>query len=373
MQKASASIHIGRSDFEGKGWVAKQETKALGGNAFEFTFAWQIEHFVRTYGYYLVVADCHPAPRHRFHQMEYEISFYNHMTDHFPADERGLPSLYFLCFLSLGGYGLHQIIQAYRGVNTVASPFFAGLSSGPPPAATTLLIFAYCCQFISVFFELLHYWWYAHDGHGLFVIDFGSEALEGISQTALAYLLLAFAGGWTLVEGTMASKKDGMINPDALGDDHPSTVFLGFMSIITFVLQLLNKLIMFDEFSKFHQHDSWPGFLLVMGRTALAVFFTYQLYQTIQYMTKRKAGKNHSLQFMRSLAFFGGLWFWVFPVLVFVSSVFAHYLRHRIVTGGTLLLQTICLIVLTHQVFQESSAYSKASLHRGVVLGGTGA
>ena len=374
MSKASARINIGTNVVQGKGWFNQQETKEVGPDTYEFSFTWTIEHRVRTYGYYLVVADCLTGGSKRFKHMEYDVSFLNDDTDHFPSDEHGLFTLYILCFLGLAAFAAQQ----YRSVkengrsNALSNSFFASFTDGPPKAATTLLIFGYAAETLSILFEILHLWWYGYNGMGLFAFDFASEVLEGIAQTTLAYLLLAFAGGWTLVEGTFSSKKDGAINPDALGEDHPSTVFLALMTIITFILQLLNKLILFDEFTKFHDHDSWPGFILVLVRTALAGFFTYQISQTIKFMSSRKAGKSHTLSFMQNLALFGGLWFWVFPVLVFVSGIFAHYLRHRIDAGGVLFLQTGCLIFLTKQIFQESSAYSKASLHRGVILGGNG-
>jgi hypothetical protein len=373
MSKASARLNIGTNIHEGKGWVSHQETKEVSTDSFEFSFEWQIDHHVRTYGYYLVVADCQGGGSKRFKMMDYDISFFNDETDHFPADEMGMFTLHIVCFMGLASFAVQQIVISKQNARPGAGSgsFFPSFSEGPPPAATTLLMFAYVSELLSILFEILHLWWYGYNGTGLFVLDFTSEVLEGIAQTALAYLLLAFAGGWTLVEGAFTSKSDGAINPDALGEDHPSTVFLAMMSIITFILQLLNKLILFDEFAKFHDHDSWPGFILVLVRTVLAIFFTYQISQTIKYMSSRKAGKSHTMRFMQSLAILGGLWFWVFPALVLVSGIFAHYLRHRIVAGGVLFLQSGCIILLTKQIFEESSAYSKASLHRGVILGGS--
>jgi hypothetical protein len=297
--------------------------------------------------------------------MDYEVTFLNDGYDHFPADEHGLFTLYNICFLGLAVIAYQQFV-VLRKQNRAGSYSF---NDGPPPAATTLLIFAYCTEMLSILFEILHLWWYGSNGTGLFLLDFFSEVLEGIAQTSVAYLLLAFAGGWTLIEGTITAKSEGPINPEALGEDHPSTLFVSMMTIVTVLLQLLNKLILFDDFTKFHDHESWPGFILVLVRTLLAMFFTYQVQQTISYMSRR-GNKNNTLKFMRTLALFGGLWFWVFPVLVVVASFFAHYLRHRIVAGGVLLLQSACLVMLTTQINRESSAYSKASLHRGIVLGG---
>jgi len=363
MSHATARINIGTRIHEGKGWVTDVSTKEIKSDTYQFSFTWNINHYIRTYGYYLVIADCHPANHKRFRVMEYDINFFNDGADHFPADEHGLFSLYIVCLFGLALFGYRHF-----SVNRRKNRYDVGFHDGPPASATTLLVIGYVSEMLSILFEILHLWRYGYNGTGFFALDFFSEVLEGIAQTVLAYLLLAFASGWTLIEGAITAKSEGAINPEALGEDHPSTLFVALMTVVTVLLQLLNKLVLYDEFTKFHDHDSWPGFILVLVRTLIAGFFTYQIQQTISYMSRR-GNRNQTLKFMKSLALFGGLWFWIFPILVVVASVFAHYLRHRIVAGGVLFLQTGCLIILTRQIAAESSAYSKASLHRGLVLG----
>jgi hypothetical protein len=175
-------------------------------------------------------------------------------------------------------------------------------------------------------------------------------------------------GGWTLIEGSITKKSDGAINPEQLGEDHAATLFVSLMSLFSILLQLLNKLVFADDFAKFHDHDTWPGLILVCMRAFLALFFTKQCWTTLQFM-KNKRGKKDTQTFLFRLALWGGLWFWIFPLLVLISNVFAHYLRHRVVSGGVLFLQTTSLLVLSRQILSTQSAYNKASIHGGTILG----
>ena len=361
MSHSSARISISeKSTLIGKGHLHDFKLENPKPDSTKFDFTWKIDHRVRTYGYYLVIGDCDQAPHRRYKVIEYDISFLNDGTDHFPADEHGLFSLYIFCFVVLFVYAFSTIRNRLQKKKT-------DFSEGPPPAAISLLGIAYTCELLSLFFEILHLWWYGTNGYGVFFLDFFSEILEGAAQTTLAYLLLAFASGWTIIDGAVTPKSDSPVNPDALGEDHPSTVFVALLTVFTVMLQLLNKLLLFDDFTKFHDHESYPGFALVLVRAVLAAFFTYQVSQTLGFMQRRKG--RQSLHFMRSLALLGGLWFWCFPLLVLVAAIFAHYLRHRIVTGGVLFLQSACLVLLTRQITAESSLYSKASIHGGLVLG----
>ncbi|KAH9246986.1 hypothetical protein BASA81_015417 [Batrachochytrium salamandrivorans] len=363
MNHASAKILIGSQNeqYIGKGVLKDMSTTKLVGEAdamVEYQFTWEIEHYMRTYGYYLVIGDCDTGvgAAKRFRSVYYQIDFLNFGYDHFPADEHGLFTLYIVCFAGLVGFAMHVYYKQKRAHDT-------------PSSAKTLLFVSYVAELLSILCELIHLTSYWSNGYGMFVFDFMSEIFEGMAQLTLAYLLLALAGGWTLIEGAITAKTDGAINPEALGDDHASTMFVSLLSLLTILLQLLNKLIVMDDFAKFHDHDTWPGFILVLMRALLAVFFTYQMSKTLKFMTSRGRAKRDTVRFAKILAVLGGLWFWVFPLLVLLASVFAHYLRHRLVSGGVLFLQTSCLILLSSQILAKQSAYTKASVHGGTILG----
>ena len=52
-----------------------------------------------------------------------------------------------------------------------------------------------------------------------------------------------------------------------------------------------------------------------------------------------------------------------FPLTVFLAEAFFHhYMRHRVVSGGVMLVQTVCLGLLSTQFLQGSSTYAKLSV-----------
>jgi len=369
VKHATATLPIGTEsgwEMAGRGVLRSSVGRAgsvAGESRWEFT--WNIEHFVRTYGYYLVLADCGEKPWHgaRFRSVKYEVSFLNPGGDQFPADEHGLFTTYLLAFLGLAAFGTYSILAK---PGTFVDGYFERHAGGRAPSmARVLVTIAYVAELCSLASEIVHLWWYASNGYGIFAFDFFSEFLEGFSQTALAYLLIAFACGWTLIEGALPTKHAGPINPDALGEDSAATIFFFFIVLLTFVLQLLNKIVVFDDFTKFHDHETWAGFAHVLVRTGLAVTFSFQIYNTISYQSRRGGGGSRGVRFLRTLALLGGLWFWCFPLLVVIASLFAHYLRHRIVTGGVLVLQSSSLVLLVRQITNQSSAYAKANVGGG--------
>lgn len=106
MQKATAQIpigHYGKHMSTGKG-QGHAEIKEENGMK-QWTFDWEIEHRMRTYGYFLVIGDCSAAHGgKRFKSVTYSIDFFNDHKDHFPSDEHGLFTTYILVFLVLIGY-----------------------------------------------------------------------------------------------------------------------------------------------------------------------------------------------------------------------------------------------------------------------------
>jgi len=341
MSQASFSAKIGSTERgTGKG-DSVASVQQLSASENEWTLSWKIEHHVRTYGYYVVLGDCTPGQR-RYTTYEYRVEFLNPGEDHFPADEHGMFTLYLVTFAVLALY----------------AAFVSSASHSPSSrTAVGLLASAYVMQLLALVLEIVHLGYYEANGYGMFAFDFLSSVLEGLTMLVLTYLLVAMASGWSLVQGLLG--QSSALNPDALGDDSVATSFLFCMAMLSFVLQLLNKIIVHDDFTKFHDYESLPGKFSVMVHVILATVFSIRVKQTIDYQSRRGGGR--ALLFLRWLALLGGLWVWSFPLLVIVAGLFAHYLRHRVVAGGVLVLQSGCLILLTRQVTRESSLYSQAS------------
>lgn len=286
--------------------------------------------------------------------MNYEIELYNEGFTHLPADEYGLPKLILFTFIFLTIffiYGMYLLYQHYLEVKKIHLVIY-------------FLVFAYLSQLISMLFELIHLYKYKYDGYGIFTLDLLSEIFEGLSQTIIAFVLICLASGWTLVD---AEADESRGNSVATLLRHPKRILKGaniviFLIIIVvvaiFVLQILNKR-MDDNFSKFHDYESKPGKALVGIRFMLALMFITSLHLTIRHQQKR--GGEQLIIFLRKLMLLGGLWFLVFPIVVFSAGSLVHYWRHRFVTGSVLILQSLCLTALSYEFLSKHSSYFRLS------------
>mmetsp|Transcript_19884 Transcript_19884/g.38995 ORF Transcript_19884/g.38995 Transcript_19884/m.38995 type:complete len:240 (+) Transcript_19884:34-753(+) len=212
--------------------------------------------------------------------------------------------------------------------------------------------------------EIFHLAAYSYNGSGVFMFDLFSESFEGFSQLIMSFTLLCLGNGWTLVDfsrrqqGTKNGLLKQLFNNPKLDDETPTLFILIVIVFISTILQIINK-VKDDDFLKFHDHDGWSGKFLLMQRFLLGIAFTVSIMNTIK--APEVQGQLQLQGFLRILAVGGAVWFFTFPVLVMIASVFAHYLRHRIVTGGVLVIQSVTLTILSKQFLSNSSWYARVS------------
>jgi hypothetical protein len=328
---------------------------------------------VRTHYWYLVVGDCrleeydaHPP------KLFYNISFMNcegKCADaHLPADEHGLFTMHLLLFL----------VMAFAGVTYASLMLKNRNSTGQIHLVAVLLGVAYLFQTASIFFELCHLFVYRQDGKGLrfrytlFAADFFSEVMQGLSELVISVVLLAIASGWTLAgdfdmlsgsgttggKGGLGGMSDALQKPAELFKKiTPASVFIAFIFTSQLVLEFMGRGYE-DDFNQFHDHEHLPGYLLMLLRVLMCVVFQFGIIST-----KKNVGGAVS-RFLLQLQICGTLWFLGFPCLVFVSGYFAAYLRHRIVTGGSLLCQAAALGYMAYLFLFKSEYHKLSSLSR---------
>jgi hypothetical protein len=71
---------------------------------------------------------------------------------------------------------------------------------------------------------------------------------------------------------------------------------------------------------------------------------------------------------MTQLTVFGGFYILAFPLLVIISIFIAPYVQHTVITIGTLLCQTIAVLLLSYICTSKNSSYYKASLKAQTLL-----
>jgi len=380
VKHAHTKIPIGRTGLINKGLGKAHGSEPyqipLTSNQFTWKFEWTITHAVRTYGWYFVIADCagfkngdekdentksavpvgknKKKRRLKRNQFLYEMEIYNPGRDHMPADERGLTTLYTILTGAMGYYFYNSSKEYKRKTGN-------GLIYDSH-AVIKAFAFAYSFQLLSMSLEVLHLFRYSMNGYGFVVFDFFSEFFEALSQMIISYTLLCLGSGWTLVnlshKTTKMSSIRQMLNNPTLDDETPALFILVFVVFVSTILQIINK-VTGDEFTKFHDYDGISGMFLLLQRLLLGFAFLYFVTGTIKMEEVR--GQLQLEGFLGRLRFFGTIWLFAFPVNVLIANLFAHYLRHIVVTGGVLVVQSICLTVLANQLFSNSSWYAKVS------------
>ena len=181
--------------------------------------------------------------------LDYEFHLTNGKSE-LPADEDGLLAINLLASLGLGAacafaaLGLQKQLKRYGQVHLSAAAVACGL----------LLQAAACVC------ELLHLMAYARDGkglrwrHGRLPLDFWSDTFQNLSELVVVVVVVSVGCGWTLVDGTFRQMSK-------------VAATAGGLALFQFGLELLSRRYE-EDFSSFHDHDHWPGKLLMLMRAA---------------------------------------------------------------------------------------------------------
>jgi hypothetical protein len=107
----------------------------------------------------------------------------------------------------------------------------------------------------------------------------------------------------------------------------------------------------------YHVHENLPGVLLIILRILITVLFGYNLNNTMnsERSTLRK-------DFYKSFSHGCYLWFLSFPILMFIAVFFPQYWRHRVVTIGTIGIQSLALLLLSRQFLSRSLYWEVSTL-----------
>jgi len=101
---------------------------------------------------------------------------------------------------------------------------------------------------------------------------------------------------------------------------------------------------------------------VVFFRLGMFVYFLFGIRDTLK--TSRKKIKLFIMRF----ALFGTAFFLAFPVILLISSFIADYVQHKIVTIGTLTIQSIAIIIMSYLFTSTSSDYYSASMKSNPLL-----
>ena len=127
-----------------------------------WSFTWEVEETARPHGWFVIAADCALEQYNtKVAPMSFEVTMLNPGDNHLPADEYGLPSVYYIAWLAMAGCGVYctKLVQAHLSATRQKIHL-----------VVKLLISAYCLQFLSLSCEIIHLWRFQSNGIGSYPV-----------------------------------------------------------------------------------------------------------------------------------------------------------------------------------------------------------
>lgn len=118
-----------------------------------------------------------------------------------------------------------------------------------------------------------------------------------------------------------------------------------------------------DSYYKFSDYEGIPGYILLIFRIGLWVWFAYNAYRL------HENAKGPFIGFTMNFLLIGTIWFVALPVILFASWMFVEWERNKVVIFGSLLIQTIAFVLFNYIFSQKSSFYKISTIGESVLPG----
>jgi len=260
--------------------------------------------------------------------LEGEFTLLSVNGSHFSHEESGLLLFSVLFTIILGYclvYSIQRLIRDYSKIEEIDYP-------------TCLLISSILFQFLSLFSNSIHLFFYSINGKGIGIFHLLSTIFEVGSEFLMTTLITMFSMGWCVT-------KRKMIEPKKIVSLIASGLLIHLMLA---TLSNPND----DIYNKFHEYDGIQGFFLVFLRISMFCFSLYSLNETKKFSNKRE------FQFISWFSYIGSLYQLAFPLMILLGMIFVPYLRFRIVKFGNLIVQIISLMLMTNLLTGKTEYYN---------------
>ncbi|CAD7951464.1 unnamed protein product [Amoebophrya sp. A120] len=286
------------------------------------------------------------APAQTRIKFRFQFEAKQHDGSHFSKELDGMLWVYFAKLMLFGVYGLHyfQLIVEYkRNAMEDVHPVIWILTS---------IILTQCVATVTYF---IHLYAYSYNGYGVKALDVLNSALLAVTQVSIQSLLILIALGYTLLQ-------------KSLGD-------LDIVIPVIFVIVTVNVLLVGfsklkdDASFKFMENEGWSGYLMVFIRLLLYCWFIYAIQQTRQSGKISGHGGKVNL-FLNKFLVAGSLYFLSYPCIFAVSSLFAAYLRNKVMTTLGFLSFAMSIRWLEYLFLRKSDFYKVSTLGSSFLPGG---
>lgn len=321
--------------------IAKSVEIPNAGNEWSAIVEQVLNQHARRRTYFFVLMDCEGNIQGKNSsglKIEFEIEMLNVDNSHFSSEEEGFLYPYFFLMLVCSYFLAKNVQKIIRQYNKEEELDWAFL------LANATLLF----QLLNIFFDWLHMVIYASNGHGSFVLQLFGLIFGIASQFTMAIIFILVSWGWT-INYTELENFDIYI---------PLAVLLGIVHMMIMGLSKITD----DESSKFHSYGGFAGWVIVVLRLGMYVYFMFGIRDTL------KTAREKVKMFISKFMVFGSIYFLAFPIILFISAFIASYVQHKVITIGTLLMQSIAIIIMSLLFTVKSGDYYNASLRSNPLL-----
>lgn len=183
---------------------------------------------------------------------------------------------------------------------------------------TKLFTMSIILEFISICFILIHLLRYASNGQGNEELKVTGEIFDILSRTSFMLILLLLAKGWAVTRMEISSVSW-------------MTLIFIWISYLTLNLVLyVWNMTEIDVISDIDEFQTWPGFLVLISRCGIMLWFLFELRTTMKY--------EHSTKKLDFLLHFGAsslVWFIYLPIIALISMQVSVFWRYKLLLAVT--------------------------------------
>lgn len=231
-----------------------------------------------------------------------QSSFYSPFVYHFSYDQQNILEqflIFFAIYIFLVPLQIHGSLKQSHPV-------------------TKLFTMSIILEFVSICFILIHLIGFASNGEGNQGLKVTGDIFDILSRTSFMLILLLLAKGWAVTRLEISS-------------------FSWLTLIVIWISYLTLNLVLYvwnmteiDVISDIDEFQTWPGFLVLISRSGIMLWFLYELRTTMKY--------EHSTKKLDFLLHFGAsslVWFIYLPIIALISMQVSVFWRYKLLLAVT--------------------------------------
>lgn len=183
---------------------------------------------------------------------------------------------------------------------------------------TKLFTMSIILEFVSICFILIHLMRFATNGKGFEELKVTGDIFDILSRTSFMLILLLLAKGWAVTRLEISGSSWLVL----------IIIWISYLSL-NLVLYVWN-MTEIDVISDIDEFQTWPGFLVLISRSCIMLWFLYELRTTMKY--------EHSTKKLDFLLHFGAsslVWFIYLPIIALISMQVSVFWRYKLLLAVT--------------------------------------